>query len=144
MTDFRINVENKFEEGRRRIVVHNSSDAGDTVIHWPVDGEPPQSSEFNIPPVTTDGDPENFILITVLPGVSNPGPCRIKLPAQGQITFTPSQGTEITTRPTTNGLALVFPGGAPDFPLKITRPPEGIIFTQDPDNVTVGDDGEGG
>jgi hypothetical protein len=143
MSDFKIYVENKFKTSKRRIVVHNNSDSSDTTIDWPVEGGLAQRREFTISQATGT-DSENFLLITVLEGDVVGKPCRVNFPAQGKLSFTPLPGTAITIKPTTDGPALVFPGGPPAFPLKITRPPKGIISSQDPDNVTVGDDGEGG
>lgn len=123
MEGLKITVENKCEEGKRKIIVYNSSNQEYSFI--PNKGEmgTVTAKEFIIPPVFPP-DQENYLVIAPAPGPGNSvGPCEIDIPLNSgsQINITQSGIENMTITPSGEKTSLTIPLSQPGWQLKIAR-----------------------
>lgn len=121
MEGLKITVENKCEEGKRKIVVYNSSNHEYSFI--PNKGEMGTVTvkEYNIPPVYPP-DRENYLMIAPAPGPGNSvGPCKIDLPLNSgsSITIIQSGIENMTMVASGSNTSLTIPLSPPTWQLKI-------------------------
>ena len=123
MENLKITVENKGEEGKRKLVIYNSSDQEYSFIpNKDEQGAITTKKEYNIPPV--EQDQENYLVIAPAPGPGNEvGTCTIDIPLESgsQIKFTQSGIENLTITPSETKTSLTISPGQPGCQLKITR-----------------------
>lgn len=123
MEDLKITVENIAEEGKRKLVVYNSSDQEYSFI--PDKGEmgTVTMKEYNIPPVSPP-DKENCLVIAPAPGPGDEvGPCEvdIALDSGSPITITQTGIENMTITPSSEKTSLTIPLSPPTWQLTIAR-----------------------
>jgi len=123
MEDLKITVENKGEEGKRKLVVYNSSNQEYSFIpNKDVQGAVITKKEYIIPPV--EQDQENYLVIAPAPGPGDEvGTCTIDIPVDpsSKIKFTQSGIENMIFTPSGENTSLTISPGQPGWQLKITR-----------------------
>ena len=138
MSVFSIRVGNGFRESGWELVVYSSSEKKHYLI------EPGAESVLKIPETSGNGT-KHYLLIGVSPGASRL-PMKVLLPAFAQFTFVPAERMETSISRSDSGDFFRIPEGPSTWQLQITAPIKGTATaqTEGPDNVTVGEDEEGG
>lgn len=137
MAPYKVRVTNDFTDGKGGLTVS-------IVYHL----SPGKDREFEIP-LPSPNEPPHFMRIRVIPGDKTLRAYRVELPSRGELTFVPE--TEIPTSmvQSKTGGALIIPGDSPKWELQI-NPPDLKTETQrgdgeeGPDNISVGENGDGG
>jgi hypothetical protein len=132
MEDIKITVENKGEEGKRKLVVYNGSDQEYSFI--PDKGEQGDvtTKEYKIPSGEQNG--KNYLLIAPAPGPDDKvGLCTVDIPVNSvsQIKITQSGIENMTITPSSEKTSLTIPLSPATWQLKITRTSR-VLTNRDP------------
>ncbi|UCH92646.1 MAG: hypothetical protein JSV88_20445 [Candidatus Aminicenantes bacterium] len=139
MSVFSIRVGNGFRESGRELVVYSSGEKKHYLV------EPGGKRVLEIPD-TSGNEPKHYLLIGVSPGVSRLPMSKVLLPAFAQLTFVPAERMNASISRSDSGDFFRIPEGPSTWQLQITAPVKGssTAYGDGPDNVTVGEDEDGG
>jgi hypothetical protein len=131
MEGLKIRVENKCEEGKRKLVVYNGSNQEYSFIPNKGEQGTVTTREYNIPLV--EQDQENYLVIAPAPGPGDVvGPCTVDIPviSGSPITITQTGIENMTVTPSGEKTSLTIPLSPPTWQLTIAR--TSLLISRDP------------
>lgn len=122
MEDLKITVENKGEEGKRKLVIYNGCDQEYSFIPNKGEQGPVTKREYNIPAGEQNG--KNYLVIAPAPGPDDKvGPCTVDITVNSvsQIKITQSGIENMTITPSSEKTSLTIPVSPATWQLTIAR-----------------------